>query len=207
MTEIQKYSRFVARMKFLLPLGGGLILAAVIAWPFINQKEEVPLTNVDEQSTEIVENHMIKPRYASTDKHGRPFEVEAEWGKPKDTTHEEADLITPHGKLTTEKHGDVIVDSKHGHYDKNTNILKLDTDVVLTTGDGYRFESQQADVDIQNKIVEGGQPISGHGPAGELESQDGFRIEETEDGNRILTLKGKSRVVINASTLKKVNDQ
>ena len=199
------YSAFVSIMKIILPVTGALILIAVIAWPLITSKDFQPLTNVDKTSQAVVENHMLKPHYASTDKKGRSFEVDAEWGKPTSMEKEEADLITPHGKMETEKHGNVIVDSKHGHYYKLSNFLELDTEVVLETEDGYHFETEKADVDIKNNVLEGDMPIKGHGPTGELQAEDGFKLEETEDGNRILVLKGRSRVVINSDTLKKAN--
>lgn len=209
MSEIAKYSRFVSRLKILLPLGGGAILLAVVIWPFISSKKEAPLTNIDESSPAVTENRMLKPRYASTDKKGRPFEIEAEWGKPSSpsTKVEEADLITPSGRITTEQHGDVILNAKHGHYDKEKNYLELDTEVVLETEDGYHFATEKADVDIDKKIVEGRVSIKGHGPKGEFQARDGFRLEETKDGNNIMTLKGPSRIVINPDALKKVKVQ
>ncbi len=197
------YSKFVQSMKIILPLGGVLILVGVIAWPFVSTKKVAPMTDVDSKSPEVVDNHMIRPKYASVDKQGRPYEVEAEWGKP--TTDHEADLTTPHGTLTTDDHGDVVLDAKHGHYDKTSRVLNLQEDVVLNTEDGYHFETQAADVDMEAKTVEGDVPIKGNGPTGQLQAEDGFKLEETEDGNRIITLKGRSRVVINSETLKKAN--
>lgn len=197
------YSAFVKSMKIALPVSGLLILVAVIAWPFMSEKKLTSMTNVDAESPEVVDNHMIRPKYASVDKQGRPYEVEADWGKP--TTDHEADLTTPHGTLTTDDHGDVVLDAKHGHYDKDTRVLNLKEDVVLNTDDGYHFETQAADVNMESKTVEGNVPIQGSGPAGQLQAEDGFKLEETDDGNRIITLKGRSRVVINSETLKKAN--
>ncbi len=195
------YTRYVKRLRILLPLIGVSLITLAILWPYLNKKEHVSILKVDKNSPQITENHMVQPRYASTDKNGQPFQVEAQWGKQH--TEKAADLVTPHGVITTEKHGEVQLDADTGHYNMETKNLELNGHVIMKSQDGYHFETTKAQLDAQNKVVDSDAPLDGTGPTGTLKSQDGFTLQESQDGHRSITLKGRSQVTIAPGTFKK----
>lgn len=206
MTSPSGYSKFVKITKLGLPIAGAFLLAIALAWPYLNDDEpEVKTVEIEKDHPSVIEQRMINPEYKSTDTKGQPFAVQAEWGKP--LSKDEADLVTPKGTLTTEKHGDVRLDAKHGVYNKDTRELILDGDVTLDSDDGYHIVTQQANVDVENKAADGDVPIQGYGPTGLMKSENGFHIEQGKDGKRKITLKGKSHLTINSETLKGIKQQ
>ena len=199
--SISTHTRHVKRLRVLFPVIGVTLVALAILWPYLTKEEHVSTLNVDKNSPQVVENHMLQPRYASTDKKGQPFQVEAQWGKQH--TEKAADLVTPHGVITTEKHGEVQLDADTGHYNMETKNLELQGHVIMKSQDGYRFETTKAQLDAQNKVVNSDTPLDGTGPTGKLKSADGFTLQESPDGHRSITLKGRSQVTIAPETFKK----
>ncbi len=195
--SLQKYSRYVSLMKVLLPLGIILILGFSIGGPYILSSydhQEVAL--LDTSQPDIQENRMTHPEYVSTDNKEQPYQVKAEWAKQR--TEHLADLKNPEGSLTMTKGETLNVSATKGAYDTQGKNLELSGNVTLTSTDGYQVKTEKANVSLDSKIIEGNMPIQGEGPKGSLQGQDGFRIE-IKGKQKVITLKGPSRVVINAA--------
>jgi len=79
-----------------------------------------------------------------------------------------------------------------GVYLRKQNRLELDGDLELTFGEGYRFATESAEVDLKRGHVIGAQPVTGEGPVG-LFAADTFDIE---DGGRRLRFGGGVQVTI-----------
>jgi lipopolysaccharide export system protein LptC len=195
------YSGFVHLMKILLPVGIVLTLGFAIAWPYLHSIEKKDPLLVDISSPEIQENRMMKPEYISTDKKGQPFKVDAEWAKKE--TEQVSDLVKPHGVITLDKGETLELNADAGKYDSEGKVLNLEGDVTLTSSDGYKVITQSAQMEVDSKTIEGNKHVEGQGPAGSIMGQDGFRIEDKGNGQKIITLKGQSRVVINKGATKK----
>jgi lipopolysaccharide export system protein LptC len=161
--------------------------------------EEVAI--IDSSQPEIRENRMVHPRYLSTDTKGQPFYVNAEWAKEQ--SENLANLVNPEGAMTMEDGQTFNVEAKEGRYDKERKVLNLKGGVKLTSTDGYLVKTEQANVAIDDKVIEGNNYIEGEGPAGKIMGKNGFKIESRPKGLKVITLKGPSRVVINKSTMKK----
>ena len=199
------YSRIVKVLKIGLPVIGLSLMALAIAWPSLTKKEHTPSVHVDASSPEVTENRMLQPRYVATDEKGQPYEIQAQWGKQH--TEKTADLINPHGVLSSQEHGDVQLDADSGYYDMDQKKLDLKGNVKLKSQDGYQFETEVAHVDAGNKIVDSDSPLTGKGPTGTMKSENGFTLSESEEGHRRIHLKGRSQVIIAPNTLKKGNAQ
>lgn len=191
----KSYSRFIGFIKIALPIAGVLMLSLIFLWPYL-QKPTVESTEFANTSQpDVVENRMVHPRFMSTDQKGQPFELDAQWGKQ--VTEELASLTSPHGKLTNSKGITTDLKSETGTFNHENKTIDLNGDVLLSTSDGYVVKTQSAAIDINTQTVDGNEPVTAEGPLGSLKSEDGFIVEENDNG-KVITLKGKSRVIINS---------
>ncbi|OJW50617.1 MAG: hypothetical protein BGO67_05965 [Alphaproteobacteria bacterium 41-28] len=197
----KSYSRYVSLMKVVLPVGILLSVGFVVAWPYILSLGNEEVAIIDASQPEIRENRMVHPHYLSTDNKGQPFHVNAEWAKEQ--TENLANLVNPESSMTMEDGQTFNVEAKEGHYDKKTKVLNLKGGVKLTSTEGYLVKTEQAEVAIEKKVIEGSSYIEGEGPTGKIMGKNGFKIENRPKGLKVITLKGPSRVVINKSAMKK----
>lgn len=197
----KSYSRYVSLMKVVLPVGILMSIGFVIGWPYlISVNKEIPVF-IDASQPEIKENRMMRPHYLSTDEKGQPFQVDAEWAKNQ--SENVANLVNPEGSMTMIEGETFNLKANEGHYDSQKKTLDLNGNVTLTSTDGYRVQTTQAHVTIDNKVIEGDSPIEGESPTGAIMGKNGFKIENRAKGKKVITLKGPSKVVINNSTVKK----
>lgn len=199
--NLQKYTRYVNLMKVMLPLGGVLVLGICFGWPYLFPLNAEDFALMDTSRPDIQENHMVHPQYVSTDGQEQPYEVKADWAKQR--TDSLADLSAPHGLITMTEGQSFDLKAKTGVYDREGKLLGLEGGVVLTSTDGYHVETEKAQVSLDPRKIEGNAPIEGEGPTGSIRGQDGFKVE-SRSGGKILTLKGRSRVVINTAALRRV---
>lgn len=197
---IRRYSWFVNLMKVLLPVGVLLTIGFAVGWPYLHSMEKKDPALVDISSPEIKENRMLKPEYVSTDKKGQPVRVDAEWAKK--LSDNLSDLVKPHGTIVTEKGETLELNASYGHYDSETKVLDLEGDVTLTSTDGYRLKTESAHLDVDDKIIDGDSYVEGEGPAGSIMGTNGFKVVDKAHGKKVITLKGKSRVIINKTSAK-----
>ncbi|HUX80353.1 MAG TPA: LPS export ABC transporter periplasmic protein LptC [Alphaproteobacteria bacterium] len=198
----KNYSRYVSLMKIVLPVGILLSVGFAFGWPYLLSlgKEEIVL--VDTSQPEIKENRMVRPHYLSTDSKGQPFHVNADWAKEQSDNL--ANLVNPEGSMTMGDGQTFNVKAKEGRYNKETKVLNLKGGVKLTSTAGYLVTTEQANVTIDDKTIEGNSYIEGEGPTGKIKGAKGFKIVDSGDnGKKIITLKGHSQVVIKASGMKK----
>lgn len=192
----KSYSRYVSLMKVILPVGIFLSLGFAIGWPYFYSLSKETLPQVDLSHPEIRDNRMVRPHYMSTDQKGQPFHVDAEWAKQQ-TDENLADLTNPQGSMTMIEGQTFDLKAQKGLYDSQSKVLNLEGDVTLTSTDGYRVQTEKAQVSIENKTIEGEHYITGEGPTGAIMAQDGFKVESRSQGKKVITLKGRSRVVLN----------
>jgi len=198
--SLKRYSSYVNAMKIILPTGIVLSICLCVGWPYLQSLDKEEITLIDPAHPEIQENRMVQPHYTSTDNKGQPYHVNAEWAKQR--TEILADLVSPHGSITTEEGQLLDLKAKNGLYNSKRKILGLEGDVILITSDGYSAKTQKAQITLDTKTIEGNTYFEGQGPAGSMWSQDGFMIKNPPQG-QVLTLKGRSRVVITKSALQK----
>lgn len=189
-----RYSRRVDRLRFVLPAIALLLLALVMAWPWITGGYHgliVPVIKsaIDHQSDVM---RMAKPRYVGKTRKSEPYEVTATSAflDPSDPDRIHLD----HLQAVLERTGAEAVHLRadEGTFLRKEDVLELDGDLELTFGEGYRFTTESAHIDFDLGRVAGVEPVSGEGPVGEL-AADGFDIE---DGGRLLRFQGRVQVTI-----------
>lgn len=189
-----RHSRRVDRLRFVLPAIAALLLAVVMAWPWVNGGYHgliVPVFNrTAGDDADLM--RMMKPRYVGQTETAEPYEVTASSAflDPGNPDRIRLDQLT----AVLEKTGaeDVRLRANEGVYHRDRSALDLDGDLELTFGGGYRFNTASAKVDLGKGQVVGPMPVTGEGPVGSL-AADRFNIE---DGGKILRFDGRVQVTI-----------
>jgi hypothetical protein len=84
-------------------------------------------------------------------------------------------LEAPRADLKMHAGADVVVTAATGVYQSPVQLLDLFGQVTLVHQNGTRFVTDTARVDVANSTAEGGDPVVGQGPSGDVNAA-GFRI-------------------------------
>lgn len=188
-------SRFVALMKYLLPVLAMSLLGLVVAWPELmpgDDRLEIDFTAVGPAGGP--KPQVLNPRVLGIDAQARPFTITADLGS-RTETGDGRDIYLfdqPKADITLNDGSWVAITSDNGRYEEASQTLYLRDNVNLFHDSGYEFTTAAARFDVVRDEASGDQPVHGQGPFGTLDA-DGFRI--MEGGERII-FTGKARMTI-----------
>jgi lipopolysaccharide export system protein LptC len=141
---------------------------------------------------EARELRMVNPRYAGVDRYNRPYVVTSAIGRQAPDRDDLMSLERPKAEMTMHNGALVVVTAATAMYQSQAQLLDLFGDVNLIHEDGTRFVTTTAHLDVAADTAEGHDPVSGHGPSGDVTAQ-GFRI--LDKGNTIV-FTGKSDLLL-----------
>jgi lipopolysaccharide export system protein LptC len=190
-----RYSRSVTLLKHLLPVIGVALLVLVAIWPRL-----VPLLDSVRFGFPVIdlreahELRMLNPRYAGVDRYNRPYVVTSAIGRQASNRDDLMSLERPRAEMTMHNGALVVVTAATAMYQSQAQLLDLFGDVNLVHENGTRFVTNTAHVDVAADSVAGNDPVTGHGPSGDITAQ-GFRVLDRGNtivftGNSNLSLKG-----------------
>jgi lipopolysaccharide export system protein LptC len=188
-------SRFVALMKYLLPVLAMSLLALVVAWPQLVPSEdriEIDLAAVGPSGGS--KPQVLNPRVLGIDASARPFQITADLGS-RTQNGDGRDIYLfdlPKADITLNDGSWVAITSESGRYEEASKMLYLKDNVNLFHDSGYEFTTSAARFDVVNDNASGDEPVHGQGPFGEIDAE-GFRI--IDGGDRIV-FTGKARMTI-----------
>lgn len=184
--EALRYSKFVALMKRVLSLGAFLIIAAVLAFFFI-QRQPRQLSMSYEQLGRI-ENDlaMVKPKLTGTDEKGNPFVITADMAVQDAKNAKKASLRNLEADLAVQQNSWVNARAKTGMVDMASGQLELSGGIDLFTDTGYELHSRSASMNLKQNEVHGHEPVAGRGPEGTFRA-DKFHADRATN---LLTLTG-----------------
>jgi lipopolysaccharide export system protein LptC len=184
--EALRYSKFVALMKRVLSLGAFLIIAAVLAFFFV-QRQPRQLSMSYEKLGRI-ENDlaMVKPKLTGTDAKGNPFVITADMAVQDSKNPKKASLRNLEADLVLEKNGWINARAKTGMVDMEVGRLELSGGIDVFMDSGYELHSQSASMNLKQNEVHGHQPVTGRGPEGTFRA-DKFHADRNTN---LLTLTG-----------------
>ena len=175
------YSRRVAFLKRVLPTIGITLLLLIALWPRLAplwERMRFAFPAIDLR--EARELRMLNPRYAGNDRLGRPYVVTAAVGHQAPDRQDLMSLEGPRADIKSHGGADVVVTADTGVYQSQAQLLDLFGKVTLVHENGTRFTTKSARLDVAHNAAEGGDPVEGHGPSGDIKSQ-GFRIYDKGD--------------------------
>src|SRR5207244_5794700 len=170
------YSRRVAFLKRVLPAIGITLLLLIALWPRLAplwERMRFAFPAIDLR--EARELRMLNPRYAGTDRLGRPYIVTAAAGHQVPDRQDLMSLERPRAEMKSHGGAEVVVTADTGVYQSQAQLLDLFGNVALAHENGTRFTTETARLDVAHNSAEGTNPVEGHGLSGDIKSQ-GFRI-------------------------------
>lgn len=196
--SVEQYSRFVAIMKIALPSAAGLLLLLVILLPQLRRDED--RYRIDTEMSAIGGGEslsMTNARYFGTDDEGQPYTVVATGVRQKPESEETIELNGPAAEITLNDGKFLSAKANSGLYNRGAQRLSLSGDVSVGEGNGYRFTTSSALVNLDEGTASGSDPVTGEGPLGTMEAEGGFLLA---DRGRTVHFNGKSRLVLNATS-------
>jgi lipopolysaccharide export system protein LptC len=184
--EALRYSRFVTLMKRVLALGAFLIIAAVLAFFFVQRLPRQFQMSYEQLGHVQNDLAMMKPRLSGADSKGNPYVITADRAVQDAHDPRRARLLHVEADLTTGKDDWINARARYGLVDMNTGQLELMGGIDVFTADGYELHSNSASANLKQSMIHGHEAVTGHGPAGTLRA-DEFHADRITD---ILTLTG-----------------
>lgn len=188
-----RHSRLVDLLKYLLPASALMLILLVALWPQLVGSYGgmiAPLLDTRLPATEAMRMH--EARYVGLTRDAEPYEVTAASAYMNPMRPNRVRLSRLAAEIPTAGSRDLRVTALEGTYFRANGKLDLGGGIVLTTSDGYRFQTESAMVNLVGSQVVGSQPIAGRGPAGKL-SADRFEIRK---GGELLRFEGRVKVTL-----------
>ncbi len=178
--RVRAYSRAVAWMKVVLPLGAVAVMSALY---FAAQRtgDLTEIFNAEELATLGAGLRLDNPRFAGVTEQGEPFAIRAAWALPDSALPRLIDLERPEGEIELSDGRTVAARADSGRMHRENNTLVLKGAVVLDTSDGYHLETDLVELDLDAKTAHAPGPVSGTGPDGRIDAGS-MRAAAGEDG-------------------------
>ncbi len=190
--EALRYSRFVHLMKRLLSLGAFLIIAAVLAFFFVQRLPRQ--VQMSYERLGHVENDlaMMKPRLSGADAKGNPYVITADMAVQDAHNPKKASLKNLEADLALDSKNWLNARARTGMVDMTTGQLELTGGIDVFTATGYELHSKSASANLKQSVIHGHEPVTGQGPDGTLRS-DEFHADRTTN---TLTLSGHVQMTL-----------
>jgi lipopolysaccharide export system protein LptC len=184
--EALRYSRFVILMKRVLSLGAFLIIAAVLAFFFVQRMPRQLQMSYERLGRIENDLTMVKPRLAGADAKGNPFVITADSAVQDAHNVKRASLKNLEADLTLDKQSWINARARRGVVDMGSGELELNGGIDVFTATGYELHSNSASANMKQSVIHGHETVTGQGPQGTLRA-DSFHADRTTN---ILTLSG-----------------
>ena len=187
-----RYSRFVRRMKIILPLIAAGIVGLLMVWPQVEDTfEAIPKDQVLPQT--IGKNELLNPRYESEDDRQQPFTITADRAIQSSQDPGIVMLDRPKADITLTDGTWIASEALQGTYNQNAEQLLLEGQVKLFHDQGYEMSTEKMLLNLQTHEAWSDRPVSGHGPAGTLEASG---LQAQNDTGRLI-FTGPAKLVLN----------
>lgn len=190
--EALRYTRFVGVMKRALPAAAFAVIAAVVAFFFLARQPAKVQMGYERLGRLRNDLAMVKPRLTGVDGKGNPFVITADAAIQDAQNVKQVHLKKIEADLTDGKAGWINANAAAGTLDMNVGRLELTGGIDVFSDRGYELHSASVSVDLDKGVVHGHQPVTGHGPLGDI-SADQFHFERDTD---LLTLTGHVHMTI-----------
>lgn len=168
----RRHSAFVRQARYVL-IGFAVLLAAMLAWYFIQAPKPIPPTDNPEETVK-----MVNPVYKGRTSDGLPFRLTASDAVRFVKDPDEVKLSDPVlNFLRSDSVTESVIVAASGVYDSANQVLELNRDVNLETDDGYTCDTSHARVFVKGKRIEGDEPIACTGEFG-VASGNAYEIND-----------------------------
>jgi lipopolysaccharide export system protein LptC len=190
--EALRYSRFVHLMKRVLALGAFLIIAAVLAFFFVQRLPHQLQMSYETLGRVDNDLAMMKPRLSGADAKGNPYVITADMAVQDAHNAKKASLKNLEADLALDSKNWLNARAKSGTVDMNTGQLELRGGIDVFTATGYELHTASASANLKQSVIHGHEAVTGQGPNGALRA-DEFHADRATD---ILTLTGHVQMTL-----------
>jgi lipopolysaccharide export system protein LptC len=191
-THNPKWSRFVRRMRLILPVIALALFAIVFVWSDVQRNNILPSIDAAKMPTNVGQNELVNPRFESVDEKNQPFTITAKRAVQNKSDEQLVMLDEPLGDMTLNSGEKIGIRADRGSFRQDSKILLLRGKVQLNHDKGYQLEMEELDVDLMQNTALSKVDIAGHGPDGTLAAKGLEGSSET--GN--LVFNGPAKLIL-----------
>jgi hypothetical protein len=171
-------------LRWILAGFASTLVAFTLLWPELGREEgRLKLAGGGVDETVVSDKDTaIDATYKGIDKYGRPFQVVSPHTESADPERGTLDLAMPVADMTMSDGRRVHLTADRGVYDPNTKTIDLWDNVVFIDENGYRVETSEAKVELNEATVSGPKPVTGTAAFGEV---DGIGFRLVDGGDRV----------------------
>lgn len=175
------YSRVVGWLRMLLPVFVFLILAALFFWPGWNARK------LGEKAVQNIPNLMVeKLNLTGVDPKNHAYSLTADRALQAGGLKNMVQLEKPEGEISLDEGEWLMGRAEQGRLDQVSRSLSLIGGVELFHNEGYRFTTDEMNVDMNRAQAWGDKNVLFQGSFGEIRGA-GFRVE---DSGSLIVIKG-----------------
>lgn len=176
-------------LKIGLPIILVLLISIMVFWPNVktyfldksNREDVLKTVQSKFNQKEGLTNQAKNIHFDGVDTNNQPYVLIAKEGVEYENN--KSKLKYPHLTIHLNSGESVTLSATKSIFDRNTQILELTGNVVLTHSSGYHFSTEHAWANLADSSAYGHDPVTGTGPQGDIFAQTGFLL--TEKGDKI----------------------
>lgn len=189
MDAARRHTRLVKVLRFIAPIMGGLIVAAVVA--AVAAVSFLPEVKVSGALLSKDGLTMVEPRVSGFS-NDRAYHLTAERAFQSMKATKVIQFENVDARIEMEKPNWARITSRRGVYDSDKETVKLEKNVKITTTEGQEIVTDRADADIKSGLITTDAPVTITGAR--------FRVEavgaEVQDNGKVIIFKSKVRMTI-----------
>ncbi|MER2519946.1 MAG: LPS export ABC transporter periplasmic protein LptC [Bdellovibrionales bacterium] len=185
--------RLVKFLRVVLPLSAAIVLAAILAWPYLHSFDGSLSLSLAAKMIPIPDLAVDHLRFTGTDTSNQPYSVTAERATRPGGAEEIYDLEKPEGDIMLKDGAWIAGKALRGRYDREGRKLWLGGDVQLFHDQGFQFTTNEAHIDMNDSSAWGEAPVMMQGQFGAITGK-GFTLL---DAGKVMVVKGPARAVLN----------
>lgn len=185
-------TRQIGVLKLVLPITTAIVAVIVLIWITFGDKAMDIAPSPSQAVEAIMSDQVTKPSFTTQDREGRPYTLLSDKASRHPEREDWVILTNPSGDVRLENGRWLALQALEGVVNQETQILDLTKDVQLFDDQGYTLQTADMHIDIEKQNIHTKSAVTGHGPAGQMQSA-GLDLN-MEKG--VLTLIGPARITL-----------
>lgn len=175
-----RMARFATQLRHWLPLAAAMVVLLLFAWPALRPRFKMP--DIANNAPNLVIDNV---HYTGADDKNQTYSLSAAQAtRALTNAHGLYDLTKPQGDIQLDNGAWIDGKADFGRYDERGKRLWLGGNVEIFHNDGYRFRTEEAQVNLENKAAWGTKGVRIQGSFGAIEGNNGFRL--IDDGKTLV---------------------
>lgn len=198
----KRYSRFVRLMKLVLPVVAFGILVAVGIFSAVYEADDELTVTFTESPTLKDDRRMMRPRFTGQTADGRSYQVTAQSAERSEENASEIMLSGLEALMDLEDGSKAVLVADRGLLNLENQMVSVAGDVTFSSDEGYELRTESVLMDMEQRSVEGNEPVSGISPMGTVRANR-FSVSE---GGRVVRFEGGVVLLVDPAAVEERKD-